>query len=707
MQRFVLGCVGLALSLFLGFVPPVGATPSPVRAISVTGTGAGIYPSFDRTVTRYALTTTEATAGTVTVDASTSDPAGEVLVDGAPTSGPTEVAGLVPGAEISVIIEDSAGRSAYSLIYLPAGFPRISTTTHAPGVADGYLGLTLNTFEQNPLPAFDAIIDRNGVPVYAVPAQQADLDLKQQPNGEITISRPTTAAGHTGYDLVTLDSQLAEGTRRHVLGSLVNTDGHDAVRMTDGSTLLVGYEPNSGTGRIDATIQKLDPAGAVVFTWTSAAIADETTAGGPSLTIPADYAHINSVWPTTDGDVIASFRNLSAVLRIATVAHDGYQPGDIVWRLGGRHSDFTFVDDPFPGGPCAQHTASELPNGHILLFDNGSNGLCIDPADPTGPTIDRGQTRVSEYALDTDAGTATLVWSYAPPSTYAFFAGSARRLGNGDTLIGWADDRDVLASEVNADQEVLWEATTPDAEPGHRKYATYRASLITQLPDAIDPEVTMTGPDDGAQLLVGSVVTGSARCTDRGGSNLQTCTTTGLTDGRLDTATTGARTWTVTATDGNGNVTTLTRHYIVRPPVRPDSWIRPTAVSTWSGNNVYGSAKYQTVKQSARRGRSTSSYWLVQNDGATTEKLRLSGTVGGAGFTVRYYSGSDDITRTVTDGDYLTSALAPSRTQKIKVVVTVTTRAAVGSERTMLVRARSTTSSSVSDQVGVRVTALR
>ncbi|MFL6024975.1 MAG: aryl-sulfate sulfotransferase [Marmoricola sp.] len=705
MRKFVVAGLCLALTLLMGFVRPATATPPPVRSISVTGTGAAQYPAFDSSVARYALTTTEATAGTVTVDASTSDPAGEVLVDGEPASGATEVTGLTAGDEVSVIIDDSAGRTTYSVIYLPAGFPRISTTSYAEGVADGYVGLTLNTFEQNPLPAYDAIIDRNGVPVYAVPAAPSDLDLKEQPDGEITVSRLTQSSGSTGYDLVTLDSQLAEGTRRHVLGSLTNTDGHDSVRMTDGSTLLVGYEPNAATGLIDATIQKISPTGTPVFTWTSAAIANETTAANPGQAIPADYAHINSVWPAANGDVIASFRHLSVVLRIATVSHDGYQPGDIVWRLGGRHSDFTFVDDPFPGGPCAQHSATELPDGHILLYDNGSNGFCIDPADPTGPTIDRGVTRVSEYALDTGAGTATLVWSYAPPDTYAWFAGSARRLGNGDTLIGWADDREILATEIDAAKQVLWEATTPDAEPGHRKYITYRAMLIAHLPDAIKPTVTVTGPPDNASFLVGSVVSGSAACTDRGGSNLQSCVVSGLTDGRLDTATPGTRTWTATATDGNGNTRSVLRHYTVRALVRPDGWIRPFGTTTWTGNNVYGSD--QTVHQGVRRTRSVSSYWVIQNDGDLAETMTLSGIGSGAGFLVHYFSGDRDITRAVTSGSYRTAALAPSRTNKVKVVVTATSRATIGGARSVLMRARALSSPTASDLVGTRVTVLK
>ena len=59
---------------------PVAAPP--VHQVSVSGTGVGTYPAFDPSISRYAVTTTAATAGTVTVTATTSDPAGVVTVNG-------------------------------------------------------------------------------------------------------------------------------------------------------------------------------------------------------------------------------------------------------------------------------------------------------------------------------------------------------------------------------------------------------------------------------------------------------------------------------------------------------------------------------------------------------------------------------------------------------------------------------------------------
>src|SRR3546814_11738255 len=79
-------------------------------------------------------------------------------------------------------------------------------------------------------------------------------------------------------------------------------------------------------------------------------------------------------------------------------------------------SALTFPDDAL-GGPCAQHTASELPNGNILIFDNGSadatRDMCVDPQDRANGTQRRASTRITEYALDEERGAASLISSRA------------------------------------------------------------------------------------------------------------------------------------------------------------------------------------------------------------------------------------------------------------------------------------------------------
>ena len=149
-----------------------------------------------------------------------------------------------------------------------------------------------------------------------------------------------------------------------------------------------------------------------------------STWGNPSVTA-LDIQHANSVdvEPTT-GDVIVSFRNLSASMRIRK------SDGTILWKLGGSAPanpavpHLQVLNDVY-NGTAFQHDARLLPNGHVTFFDNQSGVV--------GAT-----SRAVEYAIDAGAGTATLVWQYpiSRPVT-AFGLGSVRRQSDGSTVIGW------------------------------------------------------------------------------------------------------------------------------------------------------------------------------------------------------------------------------------------------------------------------------
>ena len=712
-MRRALAALVLVMSA-CGFAASVSgpASATPVRSLLVSGAGTGMYPAFDPAIDRYALTTTGATAGTVDVTATPGpDETVTVSVDGTPAADQTHLTGVQPGDRITVGFTGGAAPHVYTVLYLPSGFPKLTVTTGAqgafPDLAQGLVAVTLAPYGGlGTPPSFDAIVDRNGVPVYAVRASPTDnmlrhFDLKQQPSGQITMQVPTTAADHTGYDVAVLDPthDFAETARYAVNAPRTNTDLHDSVRLADGSTILIGYEPNAATGRTDGVIQKLDAAGELIFDWDTSTVADESVVD-PN-THP-DYAHLNSVVSVEHGDIIASFRALSAAYRIATVAHGGVQPGQVIWKLGGKDSTFAFPNDEL-GGPCGQHTVSELPNGHILVFDNGTDGLCVNPVDRSGPAINRGFTRVTEYALDLSATpkpTATLVWQYpaaADVGRYSLFAGSARRFANGDTLIGWASDTSTLATEVDAEGQKRWEMTTP---AGSTRYMSYRAELITTL----EPRLVLTGPADGASVIVGDDVPASATCLDWRSEPLADCAVEGVTGGVVDTATTGSRSWQVTATDGAGNTATVTRHYTVRQPVRlPDGQVRKGGSTWWKGNDVQGSAGAQTVRQQVRRRHTVTSYWRVQNDGERPDAFQLGGTAGSPRMRVHYFSGDTDITRAVVGGTYLTTTLSPTRWTTVRVEVTATRRSRSTTTRTFGLRSTCVSDATRSDQIAVRV----
>ncbi len=647
---------------------PTAALPPVSHDLVVTGAGVATYPAYDPAVQRYAVTTTAATAGTLTVHASSSDPAAVVRVDGRVAPGGTAtVSGLGTGDEVSVFIEDAAGSAVHSLVYLPAGFPALEVPQTSAQVAPGVVGLTLNPIIA-PGPRFVTTVDRHGVPTHVLEADDA-FDLKDQPDGSITYQAPTTTPGRTGEDVVVLDPSWREVGHRESVG-LVNTDLHDSILTADGRTWLMAYELD-GAGELDSVFQELDQSGHEVFRWSSDGLQGDSARPDPTDGSVWDYAHMNSMQLLPDGDVVASFRHLSAVLRIATRAHDGYTPGQVVWKLGGRDSDFSFIGDPY-GGPCAQHTASVLPNGHVLVFDDGSDpflagALCLDQAHPDAAPTTRQQSRVAEYALDPVAGTATLVWSHAPPGWYSWFMGSAARLGNGDTLVGWAADTRALATEVSPAGDVLWQLRLADPKPVPPPIS-YRASLMAER-DAEAPVVSGVSVPEGSTYALGQAVTVDFRCTDRGGSSLRACGGDLRPGGALDTATPGRHSLRLSATDGAGHSTTVTRSYTVTATYQP----------RWTEERL----------KTALRGTRVARKVTLVNEGTYADAFVLRGTRGSARLGVRYKLGQRDVTRQVRRGTLRTDALRPGQRLVLRVVVERTARTGAGDRRTFTVEARS------------------
>ena len=158
------------------------------------------------------------------------------------------------------------------------------------------------------------------------------------------------------------------------------------------------------------------------------------------------------------GNFIVSFRARDQVISLSPDFRT------MEWQLGGPDSDYEFPNpaDRFYG----QHTASQLANGNVLVFDNGW----------TRPAAEGGEySRALELRLDAAAGTAVKAWEYRPdPDIYSRGRGSAYRLRNGNTLVRFSARERLTIVEVDAaGNEVFRLEHLPRHEPPLRGYRAY------------------------------------------------------------------------------------------------------------------------------------------------------------------------------------------------------------------------------------------
>jgi hypothetical protein len=213
--------------------------------------------------------------------------------------------------------------------------------------------------------------------------------------------------------------------------------------VTTADMSSVGGERN-GTIQ-DAIFQEIDLAsGRLLMEWHSLdhVLLEESYA---PLSADWDFFHINSVDVDDDGALLVSGRSMHTVYKVA-------RDGEIVWRLGGKRSDFEMR----PGSLFAwQHDARRQPGGTISLFDNG--------ADPAVEPLSRA------LILDADerAMTASLVDQYTHAGVLSGSQGSVQLLGNGNVFVGWGETPRV--SEFTRSGELVFDALLGE------QYECYRA----------------------------------------------------------------------------------------------------------------------------------------------------------------------------------------------------------------------------------------
>ncbi len=149
----------------------------------------------------------------------------------------------------------------------------------------------------------------------------------------------------------------------------------------------------------------------------------EQAAGGPTRFEP--------------GNIVFSYRSLDVIGVI------DYPSGEIVWAWGPSELD-------------GQHHPHVLPDGNVLIFDNGT---------------ERGWSRVIEL----DPLTEEIEWEWHADTKEEFYSpavSGAQRLPNGNTLICSGNERWLF--EVTPDGDVVWEWTKPFQAENEGAHMIYR-----------------------------------------------------------------------------------------------------------------------------------------------------------------------------------------------------------------------------------------
>lgn len=158
-------------------------------------------------------------------------------------------------------------------------------------------------------------------------------------------------------------------------------------------------------------------------------------------------------------------------IKVVSIASD-YQ--SIEWTVGGLNATYSVTGDAVFSG---QHTATELPSGNVLLFDNGYDR-----------TSQEEYSRALELELDPQGGVARHFWEFRPnPDNWARALRSARRLGNGNTFAAFGISSDITQGpwvragpievfEVTPGKEVAWHLSVEGETP-----MMYRATPLSDI----------------------------------------------------------------------------------------------------------------------------------------------------------------------------------------------------------------------------------
>ena len=409
-------------------------------------------------------------------------------------------------------------------------------------------------------------------------------------DGRVLLTGGNTTVGNT-YDTKLAEIYDPSTNTWSSTGSTANgrTD-HTATRLADGRVLVVGGE-NANICTNDLTSELYDP---VTGTWSFSGNANVARTGATATLLSNGkvllagggnrcgtvfssaelYDPGTGTWSATGG--MTTGREWASAVRLSdgrvlAVGGEGpspfpalssaeiYDPLTGTWTATGSMGTTRCCGTPF---------LARLSDGRALAAGGYSgNANFIVPNGPAAEVYDP----------------ATGVWTPTGSSSVGRASGTLSLLSSGKVLVAGGTDGTTFhaTAELWDPGTGTWSATASlgTARAAHTGTVlangnvlvatgydgfNYLTSAELYTFDDVPPTITMTTPPEGAVYTLGQVVLADYACDDgAGGSGVASCVGDVLDGTALDTASVGAKTFTVDATDNAGNPASATHNYSV------------------------------------------------------------------------------------------------------------------------------------------------
>ncbi len=324
--------------------------------------------------------------------------------------------------------------------------PRVTVDTDRPGKAGG------NIFYA-PRTSGPTILDNDGELVWYRPGLRVTDFRAQRYRGRTVLTwwRRDTFGKRVDSKFEMADSRY-KVFRRFGGGNGFTGDPHEFNLTPRGTAYVTAYRTAvvdlsrfGGPKRaylLDYIAQEIDiRTGLVVWEWhpLGKVRMNETYLRIPRRnTRPFDWFHMNSINDDADGNILISARHTQALYKI------NRKTGRIMWRIGGKRSDFKLgkgVRFAF------QHDLHRQSDGTLTIFDNGAGGK--------HGRVNR-FTSAKTLKIDERRRRVTLVRAYRDPrNKMSQSQGNTDVQPNGNVFVGWGDVN--ACTEFAPNGEVLFD----------------------------------------------------------------------------------------------------------------------------------------------------------------------------------------------------------------------------------------------------------